>query len=287
MKRITLLTLTALLSLSSTAQQATATPAPNKPFYMRVGFGYGFPLSGAMEEGNGTVVTLYNEENFNIKPYSYGAGLAGTLALGYNLSKNLGVEMVATSTAAGKNYKFSSVYEYNSGGVSYTEKRKATSYGNTLLLQPSFVVQTGGVKTNIYTRMGIIVPVMNLLVYDITYIESMNNNIVKTKEEYSMHFSLGATGAIGASFKLSEVLRLYSELCMVSYSPTLKKGVRTEYSRNGDDLLKYLSLKDREIEFEKTGKIVSSPAPDKPSVAQTKTIPFGNIGINAGLVIQL
>lgn len=287
MKRIILLNLLALTCLSSSAQQAAKVTNPNKPFYMRVGFGYGFAMSGGMGDDNGTIVSVANEDVFNIQPYSYGAGVSGTLALGYNINKNLGVEMIATSSLAGKKYTYTSVYEYISGSTTYTEKKEATSNGNTLLLHPSVVVQTGGTKTNIYARMGVVVPVVNSLMYDITYSESMNSNIEKTTEEYTMHFSLGASGAVGASFNLSNNLRIYSEIGMISYSPYLASGSRTSYSRNGDDLLKYLSIKDREIEFKKTGKIVSSPDPDKPTTSPSRSIPFSNIGINAGIVIQL
>ncbi len=287
MKRIILLNLLALTCLSSNAQQAAKVTNPDKPFYMRVGFGYGFAMSGEMGDGSGTVVNVTNEETFNIQPYSYGAGLSGTLALGYNINKNLGLEIIATSTLAGKKYKYTSINEFTSGVITYTEKAVITSYGNTLLLQPSVVVQTGGAKTNIYARMGIIVPIINLLVNDVNYNESVNNNVEKTTEEYSMYFSLGASGAVGASFNLTNNLRLYTELCMVSYSPYLAKGSRTEYTRNGVNYLGYLSLSDREIEFEKTGKLVSSPDPDKPTISRTQSIPFSNIGINAGIVIQL
>jgi hypothetical protein len=287
MKRIILLNLLALTCLSTRAQQAAKVTNPNKPFYMRVGFGYGFAMSGGMGGDNGTIVSVANEEVFNIQPYSYGAGLSGTLALGYNINKNLGVEMIATSTLAGKKYDYTFIDEYTSGSVTYTDKKAATSYGNTLLLQPSVVVQTGGSKTNIYARMGVVVPVINSLMYDITYSESMTSNIEKTTEEYTMHFSLGASGAVGASFNLSNNLRLYSEIAMISYSPYLAKGSRTEYTRNGVNYLSYLSLSDREIEFKKSGKIVSSPDPDKPTTSPSKSIPFSNIGINAGIVIQL
>ncbi len=254
---------------------------------MRVGFGYGFAMSGQIGDGSGKVVSVTNEENFNIQPYSYGAGLSGTLALGYNISKNIGVEMIATSTLAGRKYEYTSVDLLSSGGTTYTKKAVITSHGNTLLLQPSVVVQTGGSKTNIYARMGIIVPVMNLLVNDVNYSENVNNNVEKTTEEYSMYFSLGASGAMGASFNLTHDLRLYTELCMVSYTPYLAKGSRTEYTRNGVNYLSFLSLSARDIEFEKTGTLVASQDPDKPTISRTQSIPFSNIGINAGVVIQL
>jgi hypothetical protein len=287
MKRIILLNLMALTCLSSSAQKAAKVTNANKPFYMRVGFCYGLAMSGQIGDGSGTLVSVTNEENFNIQPYSYGAGLSGTLALGYTINKNIGVEMIATSTLAGRKYEYTSVDLFSSGGTTYTEKAVITSHGNTLLLQPSVVVQTGGAKTNIYARMGIIVPIMNLLVNDVNYNESVNNNVEKTTEEYSMYFSLGASGAMGASINLTHDLRLYTELCMVSYTPYLAKGTRTEYTRNGVNYLSYLSLSDREIEFEKTGKLVASQDPDKPTISRTQSIPFSNIGINAGVVIQL
>ncbi len=287
MKRFILFNLIAFTSFSGNAQQAAKVTNPNKPFYMRVGLGYGLAMSGNVGNGNGTIVTVANDETFKVQPYSYGAGLSGTLAVGYNVNKNLGVEMIATSTVAGKKYEYTSIYEFTSGGTTYAEKAVVTTYGNTLLLQPAIVVQSGGAKTNVYARMGVIVPIMNSLASDVDYSENMNNNVEKTTEEYSMYFSLGASGAVGASFNLSYNLRLYTELCLVSYSPYLAKGSRTSYTRNGVEYLSYLSLKDREIEFKKSGTITSSQDPDKPTVAQTQAIPFSNMGINAGIVIQL
>lgn len=287
MKRFILFNLIAFTSFSGNAQQAAKVTNPNKPFYMRVGLGYGLAMSGNVGNGNGTIVTVANDETFKVQPYSYGAGLSGTLAVGYNVNKNLGVEMIATSTVAGKKYEYTSIYEFTSGGTTYAEKAVVTTYGNTLLLQPAIVVQSGGDKTNVYARMGVIVPIMNSLASDVDYSENMNNNVEKTTEEYSMYFSLGASGAVGASFNLSYNLRLYTELCLVSYSPYLAKGSRTSYTRNGVEYLSYLSLKDREIEFKKSGTITSSQDPDKPTVAQTQAIPFSNMGINAGIVIQL
>ena len=287
MKRFILFNLIAFTSFSGNAQQAAKVTNPSKPFYMRVGLGYGLAMSGNVGNGNGTIVTVANDETFKVQPYSYGAGLSGTLAVGYNVNKNLGVEMIATSTVAGKKYEYTSIYEFTSGGTTYAEKAVVTTYGNTLLLQPAIVVQSGGAKTNVYARMGVIVPIMNSLASDVDYSENMNNNVEKTTEEYSMYFSLGASGAVGASFNLSYNLRLYTELCLVSYSPYLAKGSRTSYTRNGVEYLSYLSLKDREIEFKKSGTITSSQDPDKPTVAQTQAIPFSNMGINAGIVIQL
>ncbi len=277
----------ALTCLSSSAQKAAKVTNANKPFYMRVGIGYGLLLSGQNDATNGTVVNVSNEESFNIKQYSYGAGLSGTLALGYNISKNLGVELIGTSTIAGRNYTFTSIDEYSSGGTTYTQTTEITSYGSTFLLQPSIVVQTGGAKANIYARMGVIVPVVNSLTYDIVYSRSSSSDIDKTSLEHTMYFSLGATGAVGASYNISTHLRLFSEICMVSYSPYVAKGSRTSYSRNGVEYLGQFKTNEREYEFEKTGTIDSSPDPGKPTTLKTQSIPFSNIGINAGIVIQL
>jgi len=95
----------------------------------------------------------------------------------------------------------------------------------------------------------------------------------------------GFMGGFGAQFKLTQKLRVYSELQFSHMVFVIRKKTLTEFKVDGADMLNSLSISQRVIDFSNsfTTDQQSATDPNAPSRAVTERIPITNLGLQAGI----
>ena len=292
-----------LMGLSATAYAQNTGNAKASKIYVRAGGTYAFPQAGqmTMESGqfmNGNLkgVTTMNGTassttyNWDLKKASLGAGVSGVVAGGYMFNKNLGIEVAASIGISPKKYEFVETDVYPSQGIQITDQMKTKVYQKgAVLVMPSVVIQSGGNKLNVYSRIGLAIPGAGKTMVEMESYGFITQASVLTSWAYEVknRFALGLQGALGAQYSLSSKIRLYVEANGVSLSANAKTGTMTHFTQNGTNYLEDVNVSDREIRYELSGTTTSTVDNNQPSTMPSFTSTFNNIGVGAGLVFQL
>lgn len=208
---------------------------------------------------------------------SLGSGLLLGGAVGYNVSDNLSAELGATYLSG---FKQKSSYK-SSGNTSTSE-----TYAKQWRLTPSAVFRFGDNDLQPYTKIGVIIPVMNKI---ISSSETQNTGSTTTKitRETSTGLSLGWLGALGVQKSFGERSALFVEAGFQSLSLGTRKSVATDWRVDGRDVLVDQNTYSKETEYVK--ELTSSGSIDTNKARQDlrSYMPFSNVNLNIGLQINL
>ncbi|HTN44951.1 MAG TPA: hypothetical protein VL098_01300 [Flavipsychrobacter sp.] len=264
-----------IAALSATLALAQAHEPASSKAYIRAGVGYAFPHAGNsyLKTQSGSFLSASNV----YEKYSLGAGAHINVAGGFWLFKNIGLELGVHAGIAPK--KFVSKYS------NPNETAEAKLYARMpVYLIPSLVLQTGGEKANVYTRLGVVVNVTGKLT------EEYASNSLKWEKEYRMRTGIGFQGALGVSLPMGKSVCFFAEVNGISMSQYLKKTELVMVRDNGIDVLPNLDMADKVTEYSDQVSITyttANPDPDKPTQAGTYSLPFSNVGFSAGVMIKL
>ena len=242
------------------------TSGASAQFYAGISAGYAI---GANKRVNGTEYTSNSKKTIY---GSYGEGFNGTLKLGYMFSEHYGVEL-------GTSYLI---------GASQTIEQSSTVFEDAkssgLRLAPQFVMK---MDNGIYSRLGMIVPVMGSTIIDSEDSDFMGTGAKKVSEvKTSGSFSIGFIAAAGYSFALSENLDFFAELEYVGMSIKSGGATVTKFDVNGNDILPKLPTSAKEIEFVDEVIYDKNPDPTQPSQVLKQKAPFSSLGLNVGVVFK-
>lgn len=272
MKKLSLLLLTTALSTLCLAQG----------FYFRPGIGYSIPQAGQTLDGAGTVYNgsmNYATQGYSLKRASFSAGVHGYAAFGYMAGKNVGIELAADIGLLCKKYE-ARIYNANIQGVPYDIR--ITQQAMPVIINPSIVVQNGGDKWNIYSRLGLAIPIFTDIIRDEIFTNLPGSGAVNTSD-YTVHvknsFSLGFTAAAGAEYRLTSRMSLWAEISMLSLSAYIKQQELTAITRNGQS---YTVPSNQVINYTRNG-VIDSTGTTQPAYSQ----PFSNFGFNVGIKINM
>ena len=175
--------------------------------FLSFNVGYGLPAASDLI-GTSTVVS--SDGNFTTTPIygSFGTGLNIELGGGYMISQNFGIELAGN---------------YLKGGMITTTDNRDDLNNSTTLSQinsfqvrviPSLVLTTANEKFNVYGKTGLVLPLAGVsFINTVSTAEIAGSTATTTYEAESMGaFTLGYSGAIGASFGLTEKLSLFGEI---------------------------------------------------------------------------
>ena len=257
-------------------------------FFARVGFGYAFPQSGQTLDGtaqpyNGTITNTTLTQAYSIKSASFSAGMQMALGVGYMLSEHVGIQLDANIGLSTKKYTFTD-QNVNIQGVQ--SNVDVVQQANTpFILSPSLVLQSGGEKLNVYSRLGIALPLNSKMTMD-----QIESNVAGTGAPtvYDFTFSVknsfspGFTAAAGVKYKLTDRLSLWGEISILSMSLYIKESDLTDFSYNGQSQSLSYVTSPHTVNYSKTA-IVDSNGAQQPTFSQ----PFSNVGINVGLTFNL
>jgi len=301
------ISLLALTLFASYGHAQEKSPRKSTSFFLRVGGGYALSQSGQSTvdgvylDGSSSYSPSYSgqqlqfeSETFDIKKGSFGTGLKAVVAGGVMLHKNLGLELAVGIGIGSKKYTYD--YARNESGSSPTYTYKTTYKGtmyqkNAIHLMPSVILQTGGEKVNVYSRIGVALPVSGKLISERAYTMSSSNNPTTNGQEevyeIKTRFTVGMQGALGVQLFIGQKAGFFVEANGVSMTADAKSAKLTKAMSNGTDYLPLLDVSTKNIEYEKSGTITSASDPGQPSKAATFSIPYSNIGFGLGLVFYL
>lgn len=259
-----------LMTISAQAQK----------FYIRGGPGIAVSTAASnnydvsTSPGSSSVLTAHKK--------GIGTGLPFVLAGGYTINDYFGFEL-------GIDYFYGFSLASKTTSQSYSSDSKWR--GQMLSIVPAFVMTLPLDKIKPYARLGLKLGVLNTMIFQdhsVLTIEPISKNV-----DYQMNskgyggIAIGAQAAVGTDFKLSEMLSLFGEIQLdgISYSP--KRGKYTEYTRDGEDQLGSMTVKEKEWKYVKEAPLSNTLPDDQPGEEVTRNFMFGNAGLIIGIKIRL
>lgn len=298
----------ALLTMANSADAQRTKKKTNdfKP-YARAGLGYGISNGSPTQApvylinhrqalpASGTLVNNYPSgnnysESFDMKKLSYSSGVMATVAFGVMVSKHIGVELAANIGVATRQLETKLTENTPTDRYTITVSQKAVQ---PVFLTPSIVLQSGG-KVNLYSRGGIVIPVISRITQDASFIQDRYNiatssfvrlNTVNWTEEYKMRLSPGFSGAIGVKYGINKRLSVWGEAGIMSMSLYYKSSELTAYEGQGPGgrvTLSNIAPAQRVSEYEFKGTTTNNT-----NTYPTTQVPFSNFNISAGISVDL
>ena len=263
-------------------------------FYFRAGLGYAFPQAGQTMDGSGTPYNGTRNNStylltYNLKNTSFSAGLQGAIGFGYLFNDHIGVQFDADACISGRKYSYHDnnvTIDYGAGpilsNVTVTEQAVMP-----LVLVPSLVLQTGGKKLNIYSRLGLALPISSKITQD-QFIENVPYTPTATISSYDFKFdiknsfSLGFAAAAGVQYKLTNKLSLWGEVSLLSMSLFIKQSDLTDFQHDGQSYSLSNVTSPHTYYYSKNATVDSTGA-YQPAYSQ----PFSNVAIKVGVNLSL
>jgi len=283
MKKTILFLSIALLILSHKSKAQNA--------YFKFAVGYGLPSgsqtlttqnnSTTTQTGGNTVTTSTDKAIRG----SYGSGLNLGVSFGKLLSKNIGYDLTV-GYLIGKKYESSS----SSTGFGQTSNTSSNMYSRSVSLTPSLFIVASDHKLKPYIKGGLVVA-LNTLKGGLTSSSSGSANGTELALEYTGGISLGFKGSVGIEFSPIKKTSFFADLAFTSMSYYPKKGEITKYYQDGVDRLSTLTTHDRQTDYsDQITDIYSSNSstnPNEPTHSLSQGLPFGAIGLQFGVRINL
>ncbi|WNJ19191.1 outer membrane beta-barrel protein [Pontibacter sp. G13] len=221
-----------------------------------------------------------NLENNNT---TLGKGLYADLVVGYMFNRHLGVML-------GGSFLFGEEVQVSRTEVG-DELVNLTSQANKFQLVPALIISTGGERTRLYSRVGLVFPVTGRTLGKSQVITSGVETLTELK--INGGFSVGFHGGLGVAVATSEHISLIAEIQLINLNIFRNKAEVQELSINGQDVLPGLNTFQREIDYKSEispdDNIETNPNVnlDQPRDALTEATPFSSLGINIGVMFRL
>ncbi len=257
-------------------------------FYFRGGLGYAFAQAGSSTDGtgqpyNGTQNNTNSLTTYNLKGASFSAGVQGNLGVGYLFSDHVGVQLDAGFGLSTKKYTYNANNVTVNGvlsNVSIVQQAKTP-----VVMMPSLVIQSGGDKINLYSRLGIALPLNTKITEDQIITNAPGTGATEVDDftfKVKNYFSLGFSAAAGLQYKVNDKVSIWGEVSILSLSAYIKEADLTAVTANGQSVSLTQVSGNQTIKYSKTANVDSTYS-TQPSYSQ----PFSNVGINVGISFNL
>lgn len=204
---------------------------------------------------------------------SYGVGVHVGLGVGFMLSENLGLQVAA---------------DYVRGLVEQDIRLQGVSTTNLnttitqIQLSPMLVISTGAEGFNLYSKTGLLLPVMTD--FEKEYTATLpNDGMLLQKETLNFSTKMGLVGAIGFLFSTNEKLSIFLEAEAINIALKPNSNELTNYEQNGIDKLSELTTAQKNIDY--VDQITNSGNSNEARQALATPVSFSSFGINLGLNI--
>jgi len=277
-----------------------ASTANAQSWYISPGIGYAFPLAGQTLDGTGTPlsgsVNKYAGStdtlvSYSLKRASFTSGTHLSLAGGYMFNDNIGIELGLNIGMGMKQLDFYDNNTVVSGIAANVQVQQQAK--SPVLLTPSLVLQTGVGKLNVYTKMGMVIPLSTNIREDQIFSTLPGFGAIHTEDDqYQIKnfFSFGFSASAGCMYKVSDKTSIFGEVNMLSMSIFIKEADLTNVTVDGQNsfvngagqTVTYLSTvpqKQQKIYFSNNYTTTAADQYHQPSYAQ----PFSNCSISFGL----
>jgi hypothetical protein len=192
-------------------------------------------------------------------------------------NKNAGIELSTDIGIVNRKYIYTGTnYSASAASSGATDNADITQNAHLpFILSPSLVLQTSNQVWNLYTRLGIALPISHSIDIDEehTYITGATSSLYVYKESLQTSFSLGFNGAVGVSYGVSKDLKFWAEMSVLSLVLYADELDLTSASVNGID--NYANQTRTVIPFRTNSNNLDA--------FMTYAIPFSNIAFNMGL----
>jgi hypothetical protein len=253
-----------LIGMSIQAQKA----------YVRAGLGAAVSTSANMAREYNSSST---SSTLTSKKAGLGTGLPFVIAPGYKFNEHFGVEL-------GINYFYGFTIKEKNEGYSSSENKY---HGQMLSLVPAFIMTFSVDKIHPYARLGLILGVMNSVVYKSHQtsnpeLKAAATEIDSKSKDYG-GIAIGAQAALGTDYAISDKISLFGEIQVdgISYAP--KHGKYLEYSQNGVDVMGDRTEKQNKWDYKKEIDFSQAMPDDQPDQVARVNHRFGNVGLVVGV----
>lgn len=217
---------------------------------------------------------------------SFGKGLCLSVAGGFNLHPNLGLELEINYLKS-TSFETTEIYHYYYGDATY----KYTHDGQSINVIPALVIPINLKKIQPYLKLGIILA-HPMLKRNMAFSDYLGNH-ENLNVEYKGNISVGEKTTLGINYFLKQNLHLVLESSLINllFSPT-RKDV-TAYTLHGKDALNSLEASKRTTIYQKDytikyrvdtkGKLIEDIDTSLPYKAAKFEMPFGSLGFNLGI----
>jgi len=257
-------------------------------FYLKAGLGYAFPAAATTMDGtgqpyNGSQTLNTYTTSYSVKPASYSAGLSGNIGIGYMLGEHVGIQLDGNIGLSTKKYAFT---EYNveiqgvESNVTITQQAKSP-----FILVPALVLQTGGDVLNLYTRIGVALPLGSKINQDQSEVNAPGTGALSVYDftlQIKNSFSPGFAAAAGVRYKINDKVSIWGEVSILSMALYIKEADLENFSYNGQSQSLSYVTSPHVIKFSKNA-VVDSNGAQQPTYSQ----PFSNVGIQVGVSFNL
>lgn len=228
----------------------------------------------------------YDESNYSpsydiVKGISvmWGKGLQGEIYGGYNINKNLGVQL-AVRDFYGFNVKRTS--DGSSEGSSFLETN--TFHAMVLQVIPSLVISPGWDNFNPYARIGV-----DIGVYPAIYrkeSQTTGNSTINYQGVYYGHMPVGFAGATGVQWNFADNMNIYAEIDYTGLVYTPAHYKLTKYNIDGVDHFSDLTNKEKYIDFVKSYDKQETIPNDSHNKRLKESFPLTGVGLNFGFTLK-
>jgi hypothetical protein len=216
---------------------------------------------------------------FTSKKAGIGTGLPFVLAAGYKINENFGFEL-------GIDYFYGFSIKQKSSTTNSTNESKW--HGQMLSLVPAFVMTLPLDKIHPYARLGLILGVLNSVVYQnhevrTSFPEKATETITDSKSKDYGGIAVGVQAALGTDYVLSDNISIFGEIQVdgINYCP--KHGKYLNYSENGVDIMGAWTVKQNKWDYKKEVNSAQTTPDDQPSQNTKVSDHFGNVGLVVGV----
>ena len=258
-------------------------------FYGRVGSGYAFPMDGqslgyiGFLNGSQTMISYPSMSgtggydvitNVAIKSASFSAGTQGYLAFGYQLNKNIGIEIMDNTGIANRKFTYNYISgNFVAGTTSLSNYANIVTQGQHItVVVPAMVFTIDVGISKFYGRIGCALPVFTRVIMTQSSINSINSVTGYADGTYEIknRFGFGMASGIGWSYPINERTRLWAEVSTLSLSIFGKEADLTQSNvSSGVTMASHLT-------FVQSGLISGNNLP-------SNTQPFSNVSTNGGI----
>lgn len=281
-----LLSLTAAGAFAQDAAPAGTTTGGRVTGYVRFGVGYDVPAAGTTNYG-GSASSSGGINTQSVRRGSLGAGFVVTAAGGVVFNRYVGAELGIQVLAAPRSYTTSQ--SSTSGGATNTAEMVVQAKTPVYVI-PALVLTTGGDNLAGYSRLGVVLPVLDKFRTKNTNTSQPSSTQPVQKfsgeVETSNRFSPGLSYAIGLTYPVSKGIRFWAEVGGTSRSAYAKSAELKSLTVNGVDQIGALSTRDKQVDYafdQTTTSTSGTPSPSEPQKKLTYASPYSTVGIRLGI----
>ncbi len=268
--------------------------AQAQEFYTRFGLGYAFPQAGQTMDGTATpyngsasnsTISGTNYTSYDLKKLSFSSGVHGVAAIGYMFNKHVGVETSLDYLLSAKDYTFT-YHNINISNIA-SDVNILQRAKNCLLFTPALVLQSEGKRANLYTRLGIVLPLNTKITQDQVFTNLPGTGAIESDDftwEIKNKFALGFSAAAGVRYQLNNRMKLWGEVSFLSLAVYAKEANLTDVSVNGQGgYLSQVPMDQRKVVYSSNFTSTTNDYYHQPVYSQ----PFSNVTVNVGVYYEM